>query len=133
MVVGRWISGEYTLYLSCFPKWNYNGCVGREYLTEDQEMATRYSASKGDSSEELHLMNEEEKITSGTSRLNKKSLVIFFGVTVVAAAIVVSTVMMTLYSGKEWLFLVLIVKIIDCFEHVNTTVCVYIEEGQLCL
>lgn len=63
-------------------------------------MATRYSASKGDSSEELHLMNEEEKITSSTSRLNKKSLVIFFGVTVVAAAIVVSTVMMTLYSGK---------------------------------
>ena len=79
-------------------------------------MATRYSAGKGDSSEELHLMNEEEKITSSTSRLNKKSLVIFFGVTVVAAAIVVSTVMITWYSGKEWLFLVLIVKIIDCYH-----------------
>ena len=64
-------------------------------------MAARYSAVKGDSGEDLHLINEDEEVTSGTTRLNKNSLVIFFGVAVVATTIVIATVMATLYSGKK--------------------------------
>lgn len=68
-------------------------------------MASRYSSGGVESSEQVHLMNEdEEKLTSSSSRLNRKGLVIFFGVTVVATAIVVCTVMVTLYSGKILLF-----------------------------
>lgn len=57
-------------------------------------------------SEKVQLMNEDQtkKTSSSPARLNRKSLVIFFGVTVLAAAIVICTVMATLYSGKKCLF-----------------------------
>lgn len=67
-------------------------------------MATRYSSGATGTEEQVHLMDEDETLSSSDSspsRLNRKSLVIFFGVTVVAAAIVISTVMVTFYSGKS--------------------------------
>lgn len=66
------------------------------------KMASRYSSAAADSEEQVHLMNEEdESLSSSPSPLNRKSLVIFFGITTVAAAIVICTVMVTLYSGKR--------------------------------
>ena len=65
-------------------------------------MATHYSSGKGDSEEQVHLMNEDESLSSPSpSPVNRKSLVIFFGISAVAAAIVICTVMVTLYSGKR--------------------------------
>lgn len=68
-------------------------------------MASRYSAAGADSSEQVRLMNDEEEpeegISSSTSRLNRNSLGIFFGITGLAIGIVVCTVMLTLYSGKR--------------------------------
>lgn len=66
-------------------------------------MASRYSSGATDKEEQVHLMDEDEILPSSDSspsRLNRRSLVIFFGVTVVAAAIVISTVMVAVYSGK---------------------------------
>ena len=69
-------------------------------------MASRYSSRATGKEEQVHLMDEDEE-TIGSSdsspspvRLNRRSLVIFFGVTVVASAMVISTVMVALYSGK---------------------------------
>lgn len=65
-------------------------------------MATRYSAGAAGSEEQVHLMNEDESLPSKSpSPVNRKSLVIFFGISAVAAAIVICTVMVTLYSGKR--------------------------------
>lgn len=68
-------------------------------------MASRYSSDATGKEEQVHLMNEDETLASSDSspsplRLNRRSLVIFFGVTVVASAIVISTVMVAVYSGK---------------------------------
>jgi len=66
-------------------------------------MASRYSSGATGKEEQVHLMDEDEILESSDSspsRLNRRSLVIFFGVTVVAAAIVISTVMVAVYSGK---------------------------------
>lgn len=66
-------------------------------------MASRYSSGATGKEEQVHLMDEDEILPSSDSspsRLNRRSLVIFFGVTVVAAAIVISTVMVAVYSGK---------------------------------
>lgn len=68
-------------------------------------MASRYSSGATSKEEQVHLMDEDEILPSKSSdsstlRLNRRSLVIFFGVTVVAAAIVISTVMVAVYSGK---------------------------------
>lgn len=65
-------------------------------------MAAHYSMGDDEPSEKVQLMNEDQtkKTSSSPARLNRKSLVIFFGVTVLAAAIVICTVMATLYSGK---------------------------------
>lgn len=65
-------------------------------------MATHYSVAGADSSEQVRLIkDEEEETNSTTSRLNRKSLGIFLGVTGLAIAIMVCTVMLTLYSGKD--------------------------------
>ncbi|XP_078344654.1 dipeptidyl peptidase 4-like isoform X2 [Oculina patagonica] len=66
-------------------------------------MASRYSSAAADSEEQVHLMNDEDESLSSPSPspLNRKSLVIFFGITTVAAAIVICTVMVTIYSGKS--------------------------------
>lgn len=65
-------------------------------------MATHYSVAGADSSEQVRLIkDEEEETNSTTSRLNRKSLGIFLGVTGLAIAIMVCTVMLTLYSGKK--------------------------------
>ena len=64
-------------------------------------MAAQYSMAADGPEEEMQLMNEEEPKNLSSSRLNRTSLVIFFGVAVVAAAIVIGTVMITLYSGKR--------------------------------
>lgn len=66
-------------------------------------MASRYSSGATGKEEQVNLMDEDEILPSSDSsplRLNRRSLVIFFGVTVVAAAIVISTVMVAVYSGK---------------------------------
>ena len=66
-------------------------------------MASRYSSGATGKEEQVHLMDEDETLPSSDSSpspLNRRSLVIFFGVTVVAAAIVISTVMVAAYSGK---------------------------------
>jgi len=66
-------------------------------------MASRYSSGATGKEEQVHLMDEDEILPSSDSspsRLNRRSSVIFFGVTVVAAAIVISTVMVAVYSGK---------------------------------
>ena len=101
-------------------------------------MASRYSAGAQDSSEEVHLMNEDEKVTSSPSRLNRKSLVVFFGVIVAAAAIVTAAVMLTLYSGKKSFLLLFdhckIIKVLNMFLSfdINTAVN-YGDRGQLVL
>lgn len=64
-------------------------------------MASHYSAGRDDSSEKVHLMNEDDSPSSSPSRVNRKSLVIFFGVTVVAVAFVISAVIVSIYSGKR--------------------------------
>ena len=69
-------------------------------------MASHYSSGATDKEEQVHLMNEDETLAprdSSASPLNRRSLVIFFGVTVVASAIVISTVMVAVYSGKPQL------------------------------
>ena len=66
-------------------------------------MASRYSSGATGKEENVHLMNDDETLPSSDpspSPLNRRSLVIFFGVTVVASAIVISTVMVAVYSGK---------------------------------
>lgn len=65
-------------------------------------MVTHYSAAGADSSEQVRLMkDEEEETNSSTSHLNRKSLGIFLGITGLAIAVMVCTVMLTLYSGKK--------------------------------
>lgn len=64
-------------------------------------MTSRYSSGAPGSEEQVHLMDEDEGLSPTPSPLNRKSLVIFFGVTAVAAAIVICTVMVTIYSGKR--------------------------------
>ena len=65
-------------------------------------MVTHYSAAGADSSEQVRLMkDEEEETNSSTSRLNRKSLGIFLGITGLAIAVMVCTVMLTLCSGKK--------------------------------
>ncbi|KAK2552559.1 Prolyl endopeptidase FAP [Acropora cervicornis] len=67
-------------------------------------MATQYSVAGADSSEQVRLIkDEEEETNSTTSRLNRKSLGIFLGITGLAIAIIVCTVLLTLYSGKDHL------------------------------
>ena len=65
-------------------------------------MASHYSAGRDDSSEKVHLTNEDEgdSPSSSPTRVNRKSLVIFFGVIVVAVAIVIAAVIVSIYSGK---------------------------------
>ncbi|KAM7448243.1 hypothetical protein ABFA07_003655 [Porites harrisoni] len=63
-------------------------------------MASHYSASRDDSSEKVSLMNEDDSPSSSPTRVNRKSLVILFGVTVVAVAFVISAVIVSIYSGK---------------------------------
>ena len=64
-------------------------------------MASHYSASRDDSSEKVSLMNEDDSPSSSPTRVNRKSLVILFGVTVVAVAFVISAVVVSIYSGKR--------------------------------
>ena len=84
-------------------RWAKTGIKGRENLQKYREMTTHYSNASGGSEEQVHLMNDEEHESESpqSSRLNRKSLVIFFGITAVAVAIVVGTVMVSLYSGKR--------------------------------
>ena len=69
-------------------------------------MASRYSSGASGKEEKVHLMDDDQALPSSDSSqsrpspLNRRSLVIFFGVTVVASAIVISTVMIAFYSGK---------------------------------
>ena len=66
-------------------------------------MATHYSVAGADSSEQVRLIKDEEEETNSTStsRLNRKSLGIFLGITGLAIAIMVCTLMLTLFSGKK--------------------------------
>lgn len=77
--------------------------VNGSKLVLQGEMASRYTSVGAGAEEEVHLMNEDESLSSSPSPVNRKSLVIFFGVTAVAAAIVICTVMVTVYSGKRYL------------------------------
>ncbi|XP_022795852.1 prolyl endopeptidase FAP-like [Stylophora pistillata] len=81
-------------------------------------MTTRYSTVSGGSDEQVHLMNDEEYKSPDpqSSRLNRKSLVIFFGITVVAVALVIGTVMVSLYSGKGESFPGKMVRSADKFQ-----------------
>lgn len=67
-------------------------------------MATHYSVAGADASEQVRLIKDEEdpeETNSTTSRLNRKSLGIFLGITGLAIAIMVCTLMLTLFSGKK--------------------------------
>ena len=65
-------------------------------------MASHYSAGRDDSSEKVSLMSEDDSPPSSSpTRVNRKSLVILFGVTVVAVAFVISAVIVSIYSGKR--------------------------------
>nr|XP_058945915.1 dipeptidyl peptidase 4-like [Pocillopora verrucosa] len=81
-------------------------------------MTTHYSNASGGSEEQVHLMNDEEHESESpqSSRLNRKSLVIFFGITAVAVALVVGTVMVSLYSGKGESFPAKMVRSADKFH-----------------
>lgn len=67
-------------------------------------MATHYSVAGTDSREQVRLIKDEEEETNSTTsrlKLNRKSLGIFLGITGLAIAIMVCTLMLTLFSGKK--------------------------------
>lgn len=56
------------------------------FLLEDKSNGNEYSPENSD--------------VSGSRTAVKKALVIFFGVTIIAAAIIVCTIVLSVYSGK---------------------------------
>ena len=76
---------------------------GTEHLLKDQDMTNRYSAS-----DKQALTSRGEESSPQPPRLNRKALVVFFGVTIVALVIVICTVTISIYSGKLRILVVLI-------------------------
>lgn len=74
---------------------------GNRRLLNDNTDKTHYSAMEMDnpnsSTTESPLIDGENQ---SSLRINKRALVVFFGVTSLAAAVIIVAVFVTLYSGK---------------------------------
>lgn len=73
---------------------------GNRRLLENNPEKTHYSAMEmenPESSSESPLIDSENQ---SSLRINKRALVVFFGVTTLAAALIIVAVFVTLYSGK---------------------------------
>jgi hypothetical protein len=77
---------------------------GNRHLLEKTPEKTGYSAMEMENPEPSSgaLLVDSDKNQSSV-KINKRALVVFFGVTTLAAAVIVVAVFVTLYSGKSLL------------------------------